>query len=109
LGKKFREASGLVPIITELVGIAMQNITLGKWPADVPIVDQSKDDVLARNMAARKELQSMTPAFDKWFLTAPDEEIISYMDTLKNSGERQAFAWLRDKHPELRTIGPPNN
>jgi hypothetical protein len=49
------------------------------------------------------------PAFDKWFPTAPDEEIINYMETLKTSGERQAFAWLKEKHPELALIGPPNN
>ena len=109
IGEKFREASGLVPVITELVGIAMQNITLGKWPADVPIMDQSKDDVLAANMAARKDVQSLTPVFDKLFPTAPEDEIIKYMDTLKNSGERQAFAWLREQHPEFRQIPPPNN
>jgi hypothetical protein len=109
IGQKLRESTGLTPVITELVGIAMQNITLGKWPADAPIMDQSKDDVVAGNMAARKELQSLGPVFDKWFPTAPDEEIISYMDTLKISGERQAFAWLREQHPELAKIGPPNN
>ncbi|HEY6227583.1 MAG TPA: hypothetical protein VI282_10725 [Verrucomicrobiae bacterium] len=109
IGQKLRESTGLTPVITELVGIAMQNITLGKWPADAPIMDRTKDDVLAGNTAARKELQSLVPAFDKWFPTAPDEEIINYMETLKTSGERQAFAWLKEKHPELALIGPPNN
>jgi len=109
IGEKLRSATGLVPIIVELVGIAMQNTTLGSWPAGAPINDRSKDDVFAANMATRKELQSMAPAFDKWFPTAPDEEIISYMETLKTSGERQAFAWLRERHPELAQIGPPNN
>ena len=109
IGEKLRNSTGLTPIITELVGIAIENFTLGKWPADAQIMDRSKDDVLASNMAVRKDLQSMAPAFDKWFPTAPDEEIINYMDTLKNSGERQAFAWLREQHPELAKIGPPDN
>src|SRR5215510_14802587 len=82
IGEKFREASGLVPIITELVGIAMQNTTLGKWPEGVLINGQSTDDALAKNMAVRKELQTMTPVFEKWFPTAPEEEIVNYMDTL---------------------------
>lgn len=109
IGEKLRNATGLTPVITELVGIAMQNTTLGKWPDGAPINDRSKEDVRAGNIAARKELQTLAPAFEKWFPTAPDDEVINYMDMLKTSGERQAFVWLREKHPELSLIGPPNN
>jgi hypothetical protein len=108
IGQKIRTGAGVLPIIEELVGISMQNGTLSKWPGGVDFDGRAASDVLAANVAARKELQSAAPAFDKWFPTAPDEEIVEYMDTIKTSGERQAMAMLKERHPELANL-PPNN
>ena len=58
-------------------------------------------DVLAANAVDSKALRSGEPVFAKWFPTAPDEEIITYMDMTKASGERDAMNWLRAQHPEF--------
>jgi hypothetical protein len=109
IGQKLRTETGSVPLIGQLVGIAMQNDALSKWPGGVDFDGRSAADLLASNVAARKELQTAGPVFEKWFPTAPDEEIINYMDMTKASGERQAMAWLKEQHPEFAQMAPPNN
>ena len=108
IGQKMRAAEGVVPIIEELVGIAMQNATLNNWPSGVDFNGRAAPEVIAANLATRKDLQSAAPAFDKWFPTAPDEEIVDYMDTIKTAGERQAMAMLKERHPELANLPPKN-
>ena len=108
IGQKIRAAAGVRPIITELVGIAMQNATLRGWSSGADFQGQAATDVIAGNLAARKDLQSSAPAFEKWFPSAPDQEIIDYMDMIKASGERQAMAWLKEQHPELANLQPNN-
>jgi hypothetical protein len=109
IGQKLRADSGTLPLIAELVGIAMQNATLSKWPAGVDFDGRSATDVLASNAAERNQLRVAGPIFEKWFPTAPEDEIINYMDTIKSSGERQAMAWLKEQHPEYAQIQAPNN
>lgn len=109
IGEKLRSASDKVSIITELMGLAMENSSLRAWPAGVPFENRSADDVLAGNIAARNQLQTAGPFFEKWFPTAPEEEIAEYMDTIKSVGESQAMAWLKDRHPDLAQISTPHN
>jgi hypothetical protein len=109
IGEKLRVTTDKLPIITELVGIAMENATLRAWPAGVEFAGGSTADALTSNANVRKQLQSAAPIVEKWFPTAPDDEIVNYMDTLKTAGERQAIAWLREQHPELAQISPPKN
>jgi hypothetical protein len=109
IGEKLRSAPDSSPLITELVGIAMQNATLKKWPVETPFGDRSASEVIAANMAARAELQNAGPIFDAWFPTAPEQEVISYMDRIKSFGERDAMSWLRQRHPELAQLRPQTN
>jgi len=104
IGQKLRSAPESVPMISELVGIAMQNATLTKWPADVNFGDRLAPDIRNSNLAARKDMQAGAPVFDKWFPNAPDEEIINYVERIKTSGEQRAMAWLREQHPEFGPI-----
>ncbi|HUS36081.1 MAG TPA: hypothetical protein VM680_12090 [Verrucomicrobiae bacterium] len=102
IGHALREAGGGVPIITEFVGIAMENAALRDWPKETNFGDRAARDLVAENNAYRKSVQVATPAFEKWLPTAPDEEIIRYMDISKTSGEKEAFNWLMQLHPELK-------
>jgi hypothetical protein len=108
IGQKLREASDSVPIITQLVGVAIQNATLKNWPAGVPFNGQNIDEVRTATIADTKELKSGAPVFDKWFPTAPDDEIITYMDTTVTAGEREAIRWLKERHPEWANLNPTN-
>jgi hypothetical protein len=101
IGEKLRSGREQSPLITELVGIAMQNASLKKWPTDAPFGDMPAADALAANLAAREDVRNATPIFERWFPNAPDSEIISYMDRIKSFGERDAIVWLKDRHPEL--------
>jgi hypothetical protein len=105
IGHAFRAEGGRVPMITELVGIAMENATLRGWPQDTKFDDRAPSELVAENNTYRKSVQAVGPAFEKWLPTAPDEEIITYMDTLKKSGEKDAFNWLIQLHPELKDAG----
>jgi hypothetical protein len=105
IGHALRQAGGGVPIITEFVGIAMENAALRGWPQEINFGDRAPTDLVAENNAYRKSVQVFTPAFEKWLPTAPDEEIIRYMDISKTSGEKEAFSWLIQLHPELKDAG----
>ena len=102
IGQTLRKASGSVPVITELVGIAMENHTLRGWPAGTDFAGRSTADHLEANNADRGEIRIVGPVFYQWFPTAPDHEVITYLNTLKNSGEREALNWLIELHPELK-------
>jgi hypothetical protein len=102
IGQTLRKASGSVPVITELVGIAMENHSLRGWPAGTDFSGRPPTDWLEANNADRNEIRIAGPVFFEWFPTAPDNEIITYLDTLKNSGEREALKWLLELHPELK-------
>jgi hypothetical protein len=109
IGEKLHSATDKVPIITELVGVAMENATLRGWPSGLSFGDRTAGDILAGNIAERKELQTAAPVFDKWFPSAPEDEIAAYVDAVKSIGERQAFSWLKSQHPEFAQIQPPSN
>ena len=102
IGRQLRAASGSVPIITELVGLAMENHTLRAWPAGMDFDGRTTADHIEANNADRGEIRIAGPVFSAWFPTAPDQEIITYMDMIKNSGEREALKWLVELHPELK-------
>jgi hypothetical protein len=104
---QFRRASQHGTLLGDLVGLAMQNNSLRAWPAGVeaPTGEPEKwgkaEDVLAANAAYRKDIHAGTDLFNKWFPSAPDSEVITYMDRTKALGEQNALQWLRDRHPEL--------
>lgn len=101
IGQKLRSNAETLPIITDLVGIAMENATYRAWPAGTDFNGRPAAELLDGNATTRKALQANTPLFDKWFRDASDEEIVAYMDMLKASGEPKALAWLKEQHPEL--------
>lgn len=101
IGQKLRSNAQTLPIITDLVGIAVENATYRAWPAGTDFDGRPVAELLDGNANAQKELQANTPIFEKWFRAAPDEEIVAYMDMLKASGEPKALAWLKEQHPEL--------
>lgn len=107
-GAQFRLSPTQGILITDLVGLGMQNATLRAWPAGTPapFLDAAPADSLAANIAYRKDIQVGAPLFEKWFPTAPEQEVINYMDRAKSFGELEAIKWLRERHPELETSGP---
>jgi len=102
MGQQLR-GSTPTPLITDLVGLAMQNNTLKNWPANqpAPFLEKGVADQLAGNTAYRESIRNATKMFDQWFPSAPESEVIAYMDRVKSFGEKDAMTWLHDRHPEL--------
>jgi hypothetical protein len=108
MGNQMRNGGAPAFTIAELVGIAIENLTLRSPLAGAEFNGRLTADLLAANTADSKELRSGLPVFENWFPTAPDEEIVTYFDMMVNSGERQAILWLKQQHPELAQIQPSN-
>jgi hypothetical protein len=107
IGNQMRSGGATATLITELVGIAIENLTLRSPLAGAEFNGRSTADLLAANTADAKTLRSGTPDFEKWLPTAPEEEIVTYVDTILNDGERQALNWLKERHPELAGVQAP--
>ncbi|MGV3774362.1 MAG: hypothetical protein ACO1QB_15785 [Verrucomicrobiales bacterium] len=91
-------------IITELVGVAMENDVLRNWPSGepVPFLQALPEEQLRFNADRRTEIKRNTQILDPWLRQAREEEIIAFQDRMTQYGESQALVWLRNKYPELR-------
>ncbi len=102
-GHQLRAAGNEGTIITELVGLAMENISLQRLdPASAPgFLSHSVQEELARNKDFRQEIRASVNVFTAWLPTAQDNELIIYFDRLKLFGERAAMNWLQERRPDL--------
>lgn len=108
IGTHLRQENGGI-LLTDAVGLAIQNILLRDWPAGqpAPFLDVSVEEQLAANRAHRQNVQAGTALFDSWLPNAPEHEVISYIERIKTFGEWDALNWLRARHPELaNTVRP---
>lgn len=106
-GSALREADGGAKptvILTDLVGLAMENIALNNWPAGKPAPDWLNRTVAEeqeQNKIYRADLRAGRTLINNWLPAAPENEIVSYLDRIKTFGEFNALDWLRSRHPEL--------
>lgn len=102
IGNHFRQ-SGKGVLITDLVGLVMENLTYRAWPANTPaaFVEGSLGDAVKWNTSHQAEIRGGASIFEKWFVNASEAEVISYMDRSKAFGEMDAVRWLKERHPEL--------
>jgi hypothetical protein len=109
VGSQFRSSSENGPLLHGLVGLAMENITLQRWPegTPAPFLDKPVAEQITENRAFRTDVRLGTTTFGQWLPSAPENEIIVYYDRLRNSGELNAINWLKRQHPEFVPIGLP--
>jgi hypothetical protein len=105
MGRQMRNSPRQGALITDLVGLAMENNSLRNWPKDATaeFLDRSVEEELAANKTYREDIKKNTVLMDQWFVSAPEPEVISYLDRVKVFGEFDALKWLRERHPELVT------
>ncbi len=86
-----------------LVGLAVENIALNKWPegVDAPFLDRSVPEQRERNREIRANIREVSPVAGRWLPTASENEVIAYYDRLRMFGEWETLKWLRLQHPEL--------
>jgi hypothetical protein len=102
-GSQLRESGRDGPLITDLVGLALQNITLQRWPENIPapFLDVPVSTRLEMNQSFRTELRQTSELFGQWLPTAPDHEITSYYQRLRMLGEKEAMNWLKQRNPNF--------
>ena len=103
MGTQLRESGKQGTLLNSLVGLALQNITLQRWPEGVPaeLIQGSVADQLAANRQYRQNVRANAQLFGQWLPTAPDNEIVAYYDRIKAFSEENAMQWLRTRHPEF--------
>jgi hypothetical protein len=99
LGQRLDGSPGQA-LISQLVGIAIQNIALKAMDPNRPFGDggqtvQNQLDELTRQRAAIRELTSQ---FDSLQPRMSDQDWISYKDRWRAFGEMAALRWMIDKH-----------
>lgn len=108
IGSLLREDGGGGILLTDAVGMAIQNLLLGNWPPNhpAPFLDSTVEEQLAANRTHREQVRASTALFDAWLPNAPEHEIIAYIERIKAFGEWDALNWLRGRHPELANVRP---
>ncbi|HYE31456.1 MAG TPA: hypothetical protein VEH27_08515 [Methylomirabilota bacterium] len=102
VGNQFRDASAQGYLLTDLVGIAVENMALSRWPEGVSGPFGDPKQVAAENHQRRTESRELTTLVGAWMNSAPaDNEVIAYYDRLRLFGERDAMNWLKARRPDL--------
>jgi hypothetical protein len=102
-GTQLREYGRDGALLTDLVGVAMQNMSLQRWPADTsaPFLDRPAPEVLAENQEFRRQIRENAPLIGEWLPNAPEDELTAYYDRIRTLGERNAAEWLKNRRPDL--------
>ena len=98
IGNQLR-ADEKAPLVTQLVGVALENQALGSWPDGVaaPFINQTPAEHLAENRNFRDQVRNHTGIFDEWLPTASENEIIAYFERAQMFGELEALKWLKNQ------------
>lgn len=107
LGSQLKESGSQGVMIDELVGLAIQNISLKSWPEGVeaPFLGRSVADELAANTQFRNSVRTSASLMNAWQPQASENEVIAFYDRLRLFGERNTMEWLRRQHPEITPEG----
>ena len=99
IGRQMRENGRKGVLITDLVGLAIENRILEAWPegVDAPFLDNTPAEQLAENQRYRAEVREFTGLMDEWLPGASENEIIAYFERLRVFGELEALEWLRNQ------------
>jgi hypothetical protein len=104
MGTQLREFGESASLLQDLVGLAMENMALQRWPegAEAPfLTEKSVAERTAENVAYRKDVRASSSVFGAWLPNAPEHEIIAFYDRLRAFGEGDAMNWLRSRQPHL--------
>jgi hypothetical protein len=103
MGRQLRESGRQGTLLLNLVGLAVQNISLQKMDGNAApdYLGRSVQEELAANKVYREGIKEDVDFFGSWLPSATDQELISYFDRMKILGEQEAMRWIRERRPEL--------
>jgi signal transduction histidine kinase/ActR/RegA family two-component response regulator len=84
LGNQLKSSGEGGVLVTGMVGIAIENNLLGKWPDSEPepFLKVTLGEQIEANRNRRRDIGEKSQLHGAWFKTAPDPEIIAYYDRL---------------------------
>jgi hypothetical protein len=100
LSQQLISGEGSRPLISQLVGIAIERILISPFPAESQpaflggTVQQRIDEM----NAFRQQIRTLTANFEPMMARGDANEIISYMDRIKSQGEYKAMLWLQNRN-----------
>ena len=104
MGTQLRQSGNQGTLLSSLVGVALQNMTLRRWPEGATAEFQGTiAEQLEANQQYRQSVSAGARLFGQWLPTASDNEIVAYFDRTRIFSEENAMQWLRTRHPELIT------
>jgi hypothetical protein len=103
IGSQLRESGHRGALLNELVGLAIENLTLHRWPetANASFLDRPVADQLNDNAELRQQVRTGTATWNEWLPRASESEVIAFYDRLHTFGERNAMEWVMRLHPEF--------
>ena len=99
LGQHLIDGEGSRTLIGQLVGIAVERISLKPLDAakNYDFLQGTVPDRIAQLDARRLAVRDSTKSLDSWMRNANEADLISYFDRFKLSGEAGALAWMRQR------------
>lgn len=99
LGQQLSSGEGTHFIIDQLVGMAIERMTISKLDPNqqydfLGTTAQARIDQL---MAEREEFKVLTSNSTELLENASDTDLLSYLDRMKIHGERAALEWLQER------------
>lgn len=100
LSHQLMNGEGSRPLISQLVGLAIERIVISPFPADTQpsflggTVQQRIDEL----NGFRQQVRTLTGTFEPMMARGDANEIISYMDRIKLQGEYKAMLWLQNRN-----------
>jgi hypothetical protein len=102
LANRFSEGDGGRFLIGQLVGMAIESISLDSLDQTTPydfLGGQTPAEMLAAIKDQRKSLRELVSNSSTGLLTASDADMIAYVDRVKVYGEISAMRWFAEQHP----------
>jgi hypothetical protein len=102
LGEQLSEGPGSMTLIGELVGLAIEKVTLKNLrPEDsYDFLNGTAQDYLARIEERRSTSGPDVAQFESWIRRAPEADILGYFEQLHAHGERAALKWMSQRIAE---------
>jgi hypothetical protein len=99
LGKQLDAPAGTsVPLITQLVGIAVQKIVFASMDPSSPYGDGTVQQQLDQLAQRRSSIQDMVKQSDPFRDQMTPEDWLSYNERTRSFGEESAITWLLNKN-----------
>lgn len=101
LGRQLESGQGSGLLINQLVGLAVERLSLSELPASSTpgFLEGTVEEHLNARKARREELKEVHLGFEDWLRAASEEQVVQHYDRLRAHGEEAALGWVKTGAP----------